>query len=605
MRGLRYKIAFGYMVVALIGLATSFIAIYNFSVVNQSVGLVVEENYQTTMAAQNMVRHLERQENAQLAMILDDIDLAYVQFSTNRTSFLGWHERARSAARSPEDETLLDEIETHFRTYSLYADTLYRMVQSDGQSRATEYKFKTVRPLAESLKEECFQLLDRSQEGVAKGEEKIRNTTYGAMLTVILASVVSIVLTFLATIQFTRAIRPLEKLTNTVRKIGSGSLSQKIDVVTNDEIGELSVEFNKMTERLLEYERMNIHQLIAEKKKSETIVANIADPVIVTDTARTVILMNREAERVFRVRTGSWKGKHVREVISNDAWLELVFPERPDPEETLLTIEQEGRQSFYRPRRADIVDEVGNLQGRLSLLQDVTRFKNLERLKSEFVATVSHELRTPLTSLNMSVDILAKNVVGEINDRQRELVTAAKDDVERLRKLVYDLLNLSRLEAGKAEVEKEPVYLRELIEDALKPLRLPFDEKGIGLRVDVDDSVPMVSVDRRQFSWVFSNLANNALRFTDTGGSVTFTGVARAKDVLISVRDTGCGIPPEEQETIFDKFVQVSSDTEGSPGSVGLGLAIARGVVEAHGGKIWVESKVEDGSTFHFTIPTA
>jgi PAS domain S-box-containing protein len=594
------------MVVALIGLATSVIAIYNFSVVNRVVGLVLEENYQTIVSAQNMVRTLERQENAQLAMILDDIDDGYISFSNNRDVFLGYHERARVLAHSAEDRELLDRIAERFSIYDASVDTLYRIVQTEGQTAlATDYKFKLLSPLADTLKDDCFTLLDRGRSDIEEGKEQIRSSTYGAMLTVIIASIVSIILTFVATIQFTRAIRPLEKLTGTVRKIGSGSLAQKIDVVTDDEIGELSVEFNKMTERLQQYEEMNIHQLIAEKKKSETIVANIADPVILTDTEGSVILMNREAERVFRVRHGHWQGRKIREVIQNKEWLEQLYPAGSEPDEKLLQLEQDGRTFFYRPQHAEIMDERKIFQGRLWLLQDVTRFKNLERMKSEFVATVSHELRTPLTSLNMSVDILAKNVIGEMNERQRELVAAAKDDVERLRKLVHDLLNLSRIEASEKEIEKERLYIRELIDDALKPLRLPFKEKEIDLVIDVDDALPMVSVNRRQYSWVISNLANNGLRFTEPGGSVTFTAAMTGDEICMSVRDTGCGIPSDEQETIFDKFVQVESTDTGNPGSVGLGLAIARGVVEAHGGKIWVESTVDAGSTFSLTIPAS
>ena len=378
---------------------------------------------------------------------------------------------------------------------------------------------------------------------------------------------------------------------------------------TDDEIGELSREFNKMTERLRSYEQMNIHQLIAEKKKSETIVENIADPVIVTDEQGILVLMNQAAATVFDVHGNDWIGKQLREVISNQSWAEIL--ERAGTQhyerehrDAFLAFTRNGITLYFRPRQAQIIDERGNVQGIVTLLQDVTRFKDLDRMKSEFIATVSHELRTPLTSLSMGIDILSQEVVGSMNQRQKDLLAAAKDDSERLRKLVKELLDLSKLESGKYEVKKELVDFRRLVADAVRPLRLPFEEKQIELELSIPEHLPIFSADPHQLIWVISNLLSNALRFTDSGGKVHLTAKDEGNVLLITVVDTGHGISPENQEIIFDKFVQVKSPTETTPGSVGLGLAIAREVVEAHGGRIWVQSQMGIGSSFSFTLPT-
>ena len=250
------------------------------------------------------------------------------------------------------------------------------------------------------------------------------------------------------------------------------------------------------------------------------------------------------------------------------------------------------------------MDEHGNIQGVVTLLQDVTRFKDLDRMKSEFIATVSHELRTPLTSLSMGIDILSQEVIGSVNQRQKDLLVAAKDDSERLRKLVKELLDLSKLESGKYEMKKELVDFRQLVADAVRPLRLPFEEKQIHLELDIPEHLSALSADSHQLSWVITNLLSNALRYTDKGGKVQLAAKEEKQGLLVTVTDTGHGIPQENLETVFDKFVQVKSSTETTPGSVGLGLAIAREVVEAHGGRIWVESQMGIGSKFFFTIPT-
>lgn len=221
---------------------------------------------------------------------------------------------------------VLERISSAYNRYTQLADSLYRLLQiRDRKTIATDFKTNVIRPVAESLKEGCFEFLEINQDAMAKTEERLNKTANDATLTVIMISVAAVLLSFFTSARFTRTIiQPAEKLTRSVRSISSGQLNQKIDVNTDDEIGELSREFNKMTERLRSYEQMNIHQLIAEKKKSETIVENIADPVIVTDEQGILVLMNQAAATVFDVQGNDWLGKQLREVINNQSWAEIL-----------------------------------------------------------------------------------------------------------------------------------------------------------------------------------------------------------------------------------------------------------------------------------------
>jgi PAS domain S-box-containing protein len=558
-----------------------------------------------------MFKALGGEENAQLSMLIQDND-AYFQFSTNRSNFLGWLEKAKQGSLNDREKIVLGRIIQDSYRYTQLTDSLYHLLQMKRQTTAaTEFRTKLIIPVAKSLKDGCFEYLEINQDAMTLTEDKLNQTASDATLTVITISIVAVFLSFFTSIRFSRSIiLPAEKLTRSVRNISSGQLNQKIDLNTDDEIGELSREFNKMTERLRTYEQMNIQQLIAEKKKSETIVENIADPVIVTDKNGVLVLMNQAAAAVFDVRGTDWQGKFVREVVGNQSWAEMlelggtrrIEQEHRDP---LFAFTRNDLKLYFRPRQAHIVDEHGYIQGVVTLLQDVTRFKNLDRMKSEFIATVSHELRTPLTSLSMGIDILSQEVIGSVNQRQKDLLIAAKDDSERLRKLVKELLDLSKLESGKYEMKKEFVDFRRLVTDAVRPLSLPFEEKHIRLELTIPEHLPALSADSHQLAWVITNLLSNALRYTDTGGKVQLTAREEKQGLFVTVADTGHGISQENLETVFDKFVQVKSSTETTPGSVGLGLAIAREVVEAHGGRIWVESQVGIGSTFFFTIPAA
>jgi two-component system, NtrC family, sensor histidine kinase KinB len=610
MKSLWYKIGLGYFLLVCISTGISIVAVYNFWRLNDFISAILHNNYQGVLAAENMVKALERQENAHVSMLYDDIDSSYTQFSLSTNGFQGWQEKALLASNNRAEVDLLRSIGNDYTEYVALTDSLYNILQlTNGRQKGIRFRASVLRPIASRLKEKCFSVLEINQNAMSVTERSIRSTVTDATYTVIVASIVALILSILASVRITRAVKtPAQKLTQSVRKIGQGHLNQKIDVSTDDEIGQLATEFNKMTERLRAYEELNIHQLISEKKKSETIVESIADPIIVTDNDGLVVLMNKAAAEVLDVNTNALNGKSLVGVLKDERWAKRLTSESVDEPVTfrrdaLLALERRGKKLYLRPRQTKILDGNQRIEGTVTLLQDVTRFKDLDEMKTEFLATVSHEFRTPLTSINMTVDILSREVVGTINEKQHELLVAAKDDCERLGKLVKELLDLSKLESRQHEMKMEPVDIHDLFDESLKSLRLPFKEKQITLSIAIDPDVLRVSGNRQQLSWVITNLASNALHFTAAGGSVRISVQKKDGAVRVAVTDTGPGIPQASQQTIFDKFVQIKEPAETTPGSVGLGLAIAREVVEAHDGRIWVESVEGEGSTFIFTLP--
>jgi signal transduction histidine kinase len=269
----------------------------------------------------------------------------------------------------------------------------------------------------------------------------------------------------------------------------------------------------------------------------------------------------------------------------------------------VFALHKEGGVQYFRRRQTYI--EVEKHEGlTVTVLEDVTHFKKLDQLKSDFLAAVSHELRTPLTSLGMAIDLLLQEVPDPISAMQRDLLETAKGDQARLKKLVGNLLDLARLESGTYIPAGEPVHLPNVVEEALAPLRLPFQEKGVCLQTHVSSGLSPIVGDAQHLGWVITNLAGNALRYTPAGGQVSIAFQQVDETIQVAVHDTGSGIPEEALDTIFDMFVQLKASDETTPGSLGLGLALARRVVEAHGGRIWAESKPGLGSTFFFTLPT-
>ena len=243
------------------------------------------------------------------------------------------------------------------------------------------------------------------------------------------------------------------------------------------------------------------------------------------------------------------------------------------------------------------------VSGVVAVFSDITHFKELDRLKSDFLAKVSHEFRTPLSSIIMSLDILREGLVGPINAEQLDLLNASKDDTRRLSKLISDLLELSRMEAKMRHRSSVLLDLEGLIDAVLKPHRLPAKEKGVELLESVQPGIPPLWAEPEEMRWLFNNLISNALRHTDAGGRIAIAARVEAGYLTVTVDDTGHGIPLDSLGLIFEKFHQVGSPSVATPGSVGLGLAIAKDVVESYGGRISVASELHKGSCFTVRIP--
>jgi PAS domain S-box-containing protein len=605
---LRAKVAAGFTILVIINVIVSAWSIYNFHELTSAVTTMMGQNYQNVVAAQNMVESLERDNGAQLLMLSGYSSAGYIQFQDNQKSFFSALRQADTSNASQRGAKILGQIYSLYLEYSNDTDTLRLVIEQRGHREAQDYHYNNILPLFDKMKLECFKLLDMNNSAMVEMNAKANDIANQATLAMLGAVLLAIVLSIVASWQFSQYItEPAEKLTDTVRKLGRGFLDVRADVNSQDEIAELAGEFNKMAERLQKYEEINIEKLISEKKKSETIAGIISDPIIAVDKDGRFVLINKLAEDLFSIMESDVVGKRFHEVIRNR---ELVkYMNRSLNGEELndippyFELEFEGQNRYFKIKLDPTKTSYGTITGAILILQDVTQLKELDKMKSEFMARVSHEFRTPLTSINMTFDILKDEHLGHVNKKQRELLVGGKQDAERLTKLVRELLELSRIESGKLQLKEERVETKSLIEFAVQPVRLQFSGKNVRLELNVDGAIPEFLADYQQLSWVVTNLVTNALRFTNSGGTVSVEAAMNGDDLLVSVRDTGCGIEKDELERIFDKFVQLQDSSDPSPGSVGLGLSIAKDIIELYGGRIWAESQIGVGSVFAFSIP--
>lgn len=620
-KSIRARIVWTFAVLVLLNLAATYWSIYNFYSIATSVTTIIQENYLNVLAAENMMKSLERQDNALLVAsegepatpggsLTEARDL-FLKWTENRDLFFYWFEQGMRAGPLPEQIPLRDSIQATYRQYILLGDSMNARIAQGAFEGAKGYYYDRIRPISDQLRNQCFTLFEINQNDLYNAMPETHSiankTAFGAMM----AAIIMLVLSIIATAWLIRSfITPAELLTERVKQIGAGNIDLKIDVLSDDEVGQLSREFNKMTERLRQYDQINIDTLLSEKRKSETIVDSITDGLIMIDASSTILHVNKRVADLFGFEEATAIGRPVTAMVNDDRVLTLL---RSPLDETamvddrrlsFLQFDRDGMSSFFRPKVTVLQAPDGDLYGVLLLMQDITQFKELDRMKSDFIATVSHEFRTPVTSINMSVDILDQQLLGPLTPKQKELVTSAKEDCYRLTKLARELLQLSKLESGRVQVRDEPLAMHEVVEATLRPLRIQFQEKKVALESSVPTSLPQIVADEQQLSWVITNLVTNALKYTEAGGTVSVLGSTAPGEIRLEVRDTGVGIAREHIDRIFDKFVQVRNSAGSTPGSVGLGLAIAKEIVEMYGGRIWVESEVGQGSTFAFVLPT-
>jgi signal transduction histidine kinase len=390
--------------------------------------------------------------------------------------------------------------------------------------------------------------------------------------------------------------------------ISAGNLDQVVPLVSDDELGQLAQAFNTMTRHLRDYRHSQRSQLRRVERTGQATIDSFPDPVLVLDAEGQVEMANPAARRLLGIlptRDGQpgipWQPPEALRRPLADA-LAGVRDYLPEGFDNAIQFGAEQERSFL-PHLMTIRDAGGATLGAAVLLQDVTRFRFLDQFKTNLVATVSHELKTPLTSLRLALHLVLEEAVGPLTPKQTELLLDARDNAERLLAIVENLLDLARLEQRPERLDlrpEEPAALLQAAADAIQPR---VEDKGLELTVEAAPGLPPVAADATQLLHALGNLLTNAVAYTERGGRISLSAVAEEGAVVLTVADTGAGIPAEHLPHVFERFFRVPGQSRG--GGTGLGLAIVREIVTAHGGSITCRSAPGEGTSFRIVLPSA
>jgi signal transduction histidine kinase len=464
--------------------------------------------------------------------------------------------------------------------------------------------------LASEIRKDIFTLMDMNMQSIQRKSEMAKQTANKAVFWIAVTGTLCFLIAFILLVKLPSNIAdPIKELTDSIRQIADKNYSERVHFETHSEFGELAKSFNAMAQRLQEYNQSNLAKIMMEKKRVETLIDKMHDPVIGLDEKLCIIFANEEANQILGLPDSELIGFQSKDLaLKNDLLRALV----KDIEETQadkngivpIKIYANGKESYFEKdiQHISIVpagESQSRVVGHVVLLRNVTEYKALDSAKTNFIATVSHEFKTPISSIKMSLQLLENEQVGTLNPEQRNLVDSIKDDALRLLKITGELLNMTQVESGNIQLSILPSDPKEILQYAINATKTQAEQKQIQMELTCPDKVSKVQADNEKTTWVLTNMISNAIRYSYDNSIIFLLIEEDAQQVKISVRDTGQGIAPQYTDKIFDRYFRVpGTKKEGT----GLGLAISKEFVEAQGGQISVESEFGSGSTFTLSL---
>lgn len=461
------------------------------------------------------------------------------------------------------------------------------------------------------IRKNIFTLMDLNMQAIQRKSEVAKETADKAVFWIALSGTMCFLIAFILLVNLPSNIaNPIKQLSESIKQIASKNYSERVHLESHSEFGQLAKSFNTMAEKLEEYNNSNLAKLMMEKKRIETLINNMHDPVIGLDENLKVIFANEEAIKIIGSTQTEIIGHNAQELaVTNDLvrmliqdlkMLESGNESKPKP----IKIYANNKEGYFEKETLHISikptgEQLTQLIGHVIILRNITEYKELDFAKTNFIATVSHEFKTPISSIKMSVQLLENKQIGPLNMEQTNLLNSIKEDANRLLKFTGELLNMTQVESGNIQLTILPSDPKEILLFAIQATQTQADQKQIKFEINCPDNIPKVQADPEKTTWVLTNLISNAIRYSYENSVIYLTVKQRDNKVEISVRDTGQGIAPQYKNKIFDRYFKVpGTKMEGT----GLGLAISKEFIDAQGGNIKVESEYGLGSTFTISL---
>ena len=570
---------------------------------------ILRENYDSVRYMERLKESLERIDSSYTFALAGQEQKARDQYESQWNIYEKYLELEHQNITVPGEQALADKLSALTERYRRRGNAFYDRPAKDPARQEVYFGPGGLLATFKEIKDTADEVLRLNQDNMEQASRDAQvvfhESVVGLIVGLVLAAIVG---AFFAWRAVESTLRPIRAVIQSAQGIRAGNLDQVVPVLSQDELGDLAMEFNAMARQLRQYRQTSYARLLRAQRTSQATIDSFPDPVLVVDPVGKVEMANPAAQRLF-----GFPEKSADTAIANP-WLppdslqaplkEALQNQRPFlPEEFdhAILLHTNGKDHSFLPHILPIRDPYGFTLGAAVLLQDVTRFRLLDQIKSDLVATASHELKTPLTSIRLAHHLLLEEAVGPLTAKQTELLVDARDNTERLLAVVNNLLDLTRLEHGREYLDMTPISPAELLRSAAETIHHRAEDQGITIAVEAPDDLPPLAGDMPRLGHALGNLLDNAVTYTDRGGRITLSAALADDQIVLAVTDTGIGIPPEQLPHIFDRFSRIPNQSRGA--GTGLGLAIVREIVTAHRGEVTCESRSGKGTTFRIRLP--
>ncbi len=592
----------------------------------ESIKVILKDNYESIVAMQDLKDSLGRMNSScQLMLIVQDLQVPKERQALEekpRQDFTKSWQKYQAALTleqnnitiHPAEDEMVQRLEVLTARCRRQTRDFFQPDRNQGTRHKDYFDSNGLHDLFREIKLAADDILYLNQEEMVKASYEAIRGGRSFRLWMGIGVVAAMLLAALFAWYTARTIlRPIEALTHAAQGISQGNLDAVVPYLSADELGQLANAFNTMAHHLRDYRLSQTAMLLRAQRTSQATIDSFPDPVVVVDSAGLVQMANPAACHWLGVMPGRnsqateisapWQAPEalrlplVRALQKQEDYL-------PEEFDRTIVLSQNGKERILLPRILTIRDPEGLSLGAAVLLQDVTRLRLLDQIKSNLVATASHELKTPLTGIRLVIYLLLEEKVGPLEPKQLELLLDARDNSERLLAVVNNLLDLTRLEQGWRQLDVKPETPESLLQTAADRIRPRAQDKGVEIVLEIPLDLPAVAADASRLGSALGNLLDNALAYTDRGGKITLSAAAAEPEgVMLTVADTGCGIPPEHLSHVFEKFFRVPGQSRGN--GTGLGLAIVQEIVTAHGGTVTCTSQPNVGTAYRMILPLA
>lgn len=473
-------------------------------------------------------------------------------------------------------------------------------------------KNRTDENIKSQIRQDIFEIMKLNMIAIKEKSDIAKHTAETANLWIAVTGTLCFLIAFNLLVNLPNNIaNPIKELTVSIKEIANKNYSQRVHFMNHNEYGDLAKSFNTMAQKLEEYSNSNLHKLSFEKKRLETLINNMHDPIIGLDNDGLVLFANDEALKIMGLKSEDVIGKLASSLaLTNDLMRSLIIKElesdikNPRQKSLPMKIFADGKESYFEKETVTItIQSTGEDQtttiGDVIILRNITVFKELDFAKTNFIATVSHELKTPIASIKLSLQLLEKPEIGKINEEQEQLIESIKEDSQRLLKITGELLDMAQLETGNIHLSIEKSNPYQMVKYAIDAVKVRADQKEIELIIDGEDELPDVKADSEKTGWVLINFLTNAITYSSNQSKIIVKLKRENSQVVFQVVDSGKGIDKRYKDKVFDKYFQIPGSNKSG---TGLGLAISKEFIEAQSGTIGVECELGLGSTFYFKL---